>query len=212
VVLRTTSTIASSGVTSSSRQQDQTEHPSGPHDKNGRVRNANLLRDVSALSLLRKRAWTGAPFFGVYLAGSHSLHPRLWRSRHLALSRRSLMTRQQIISHLRISMALRPITCGVAAGVDGGAVGAIGPGAAGGMRGVTAAPATANAAAARLAAPLLQRHLPHGPGLIRFQRPPAARKSSFDDGAYRRALSGCGSLPCACASLHGPDCAGEMNF
>jgi hypothetical protein len=137
---------------------------------------------------------------------------RLWRWRHLALSPRSLMTRGLIISRLRISMALRPIICGVAAGVDGGAVGAIGPGAAGGMRGVTAAPATANAAAARLAAPLLQRHLPHGPGLIRFQRPPAARKSSFDDGAYRRALSGCGSLPCACASLHGPDCAGEMNF
>ena len=42
-------------------------------------------------------------------------------------------------------MALRPITCGVAAGVDGGAVGAIGLGAvAGVMRGDAAAPAPAS--------------------------------------------------------------------
>jgi hypothetical protein len=147
---------------------------------------------------LRNRAWTGAPFFGVYLAGSHSLHPRLWRSCHLALSRRSQGTSQLVISRLRTLMASRPIICGVAAGVDGGAVGAIGLVAvAGDMRGDAVAPATADAAApffrVRLAAPRYERNLPHGPGLIRFQRPPAARKSSFDDGADRRALSGCGS-------------------
>ena len=88
-------------------------------------------------------------------------------------------------------MAFRPIICGVAAGVDGGAVGAIGLGAvAGATGGVTAAPATANATAPLIGARLarLRQDLPHGPGLIRARRPLPARKSSFDDGGFAQTL------------------------
>ena len=179
------------------------------------MRNAKLLRDVSALPLLRNRAWTGAPFFGVYLAGSYSLHPRLWRSCHLALSRRSMVARQLIVSRSRNLRALRPIICGDAAGVDGGAAGAIGLVAvAGVMLGAAAPPAPAPAHAhahadaaapfirTRLAVPWLERSLPHGPGPIRARRPPPDRSFSLtDDGAGRS--QGGADLPFrpgACAS------------
>ena len=102
-------------------------------------------------------------------------------------------------------MALRPITCGVAAGVDGGAVGAIGLGAvAGVMRGDAAAPApaTADAIRARLVVPRLERNLPHGPGPIRARRPPPARSFSLTDDGAGRSQEGADLpfRPGACAS------------
>ena len=104
-------------------------------------------------------------------------------------------------------MAFRPIMCGVAAGVDGDVVGAIGLAAvAGGMPGVTATPATADAAApfmkARVAAPRLQRDLPHGPGPIRARRPPVARSFSLTDDGAERSQEGTDLpfRPGACAS------------